>query len=541
MTNPVDKFTNEYEKNSHIPQETPHTAPTGEAQPVGAAQTVKTETLASSQPSQPVQTQTTAQTSSYAAGQYSWQGTASTPNQGTGTYPYASQSPYTGYGNTQSPYGYTPSYGGGGQPPVQPPHGAKPGKTPKAPKAPKVKKPMGKGGKMAMRVLCVVLCCVLVSGVSVASVIGLINSGYIQVTGSSADGDAHAAFTITKVVQENSETSDTDSSTVQTLSNSEIAEKVIPSVVGIENYQKATGGGILGDFTTEDESSSELSPQSEGSGVIATSDGYIITNAHVVEGADTLKVVLYDGTTYTAQLVGSDSVTDLALLKIDATGLTAAEFGDSDSLQVGDSVAAVGNPGGLQFSSSCTYGHISALNREITNSEYGYSMDCIQVDAAINPGNSGGALVNEYGQVVGITSSKIVDTSFEGIGFAIPVNTVQDIITDLMNYGYVKDRAMLGITGQYLDASTARFYGLTEGWYVAEVNNESAQKAGLQKGDVITKVNGTDVNSSTVLSNLLTKKKPGDTVTLTVYRYLEDKTLEIEVTLIESQHQSTDE
>ncbi len=168
-------------------------------------------------------------------------------------------------------------------------------------------------------------------------------------------------------------------------------------------------------------------------------------------------------------------------------------------------------------------------------------MDCIQVDAAINPGNSGGALVNEYGQVVGITSSKIVDTSFEGIGFAIPVNTVQDIITDLMNYGYVKDRAMLGITGQYLDASTARFYGLTEGWYVAEVNNESAQKAGLQKGDVITKVNGTDVNSSTVLSNLLTKKKPGDTVTLTVYRYLEDKTLEIEVTLIESQHQSTDE
>ena len=534
MTN---EFENEFEKRSHIEQENSNTTPAGEAQPVEAAKTTQPETPASSQQSQPVQPPVTAQAPSYTANQYNWQRPASTPNQVTGSYPYAGQAPYSGYTNPQHPYGGdTPSYGGGSQPPVQPPHGAKPGKTPKAPK---VKKPMGKGGKIALRVLCVVLCCVLVSGVSVASVIGLINGGYINVTGSTAGGDANAAFTITKVVDDSSDTSNTDSSTVKTLSNSEIAQKVIPSVVCVENYQKATGGGILGDFTTDKESGSEISPQSEGSGVIATSDGYIITNAHVVEGADSLKVVMSDGKTYSAKLIGSDSVTDLALLKVDATGLTAAEFGDSDSLQVGDSVAAVGNPGGLQFSSSCTYGHISALNREITNSEYGYSMDCIQVDAAINPGNSGGALVNQYGQVIGITSSKIVDTSFEGIGFAIPVNTVQDIITDLMNYGYVKDRAMLGITGQYIDANTARFYGLTEGWYVAEVNNESAQKAGLQKGDVITKVNGTDVDSSMVLSNLLTKKKPGDTVTLTVYRYLEDKTLEIEVTLIESQEQST--
>ena len=250
-------------------------------------------------------------------------------------------------------------------------------------------------------------------------------------------------------------------------------------------------------------------------------------------------MVLHDGTIYDAKLIGSDSVTDLALLKIEASGLTAAQFGDSDSLKVGDSVAAVGNPGGLQFSSSCTYGHISALNREITTSEYGYSMDCIQVDAAINPGNSGGALVNQYGQVIGITSSKIVSTSYEGIGFAIPVNTVQSVVTDLMNYGYVKDRAMLGISGQYVDETTASFYGLTQGWYVATVSNPSAIQAGLQKGDVIIAFNGTKIDSAAALSNLLTKKKPGDTVTLTVYRYVEQDTLELEVTLIENTNQTS--
>ena len=166
-------------------------------------------------------------------------------------------------------------------------------------------------------------------------------------------------------------------------------------------------------------------------------------------------------------------------------------------------------------------------------------MDCIQVDAAINPGNSGGALVNQYGQVIGITSSKIVSTSYEGIGFAIPVNTVQSVVTDLMNYGYVKDRAMLGISGQYVDETTASFYGLTQGWYVATVSNPSAIQAGLQKGDVIIAFNGTKIDSAAALSNLLTKKKTGDTVTLTVYRYVEQDTLELEVTLIENTNQTS--
>lgn len=457
------------------------------------------------------------------AASYQWQGSSAPTGNGqpAGGYPYTppvyTQPGQSGY----SPYGY-----GNGP--------AAPAPKPKKAKKPRVKKPMGKGGKIAVRVLGIVLCCLLVSGISAASVIGLINAGYIQVTGSSS-GNAQAAFTITKVVEDGGAASDTVNDGIKVLTDAQIAEKVVPSVVCVENYQRVSyGGGRLSGQTGE-----ELSPQSEGSGVIATADGYIITNAHVVEGADSLKVVLHDGTIYDAKLIGSDSVTDLALLKIEASGLTAAQFGDSDSLKVGDSVAAVGNPGGLQFSSSCTYGHISALNREITTSEYGYSMDCIQVDAAINPGNSGGALVNQYGQVIGITSSKIVSTSYEGIGFAIPVNTVQSVVTDLMNYGYVKDRAMLGISGQYVDETTASFYGLTQGWYVATVSNPSAIQAGLQKGDVIIAFNGTKIDSAAALSNLLTKKKPGDTVTLTVYRYVEQDTLELEVTLIENTNQTS--
>ncbi|MGN0564053.1 MAG: S1C family serine protease [Candidatus Heritagella sp.] len=473
------------------------------------------------------------------------QNTSSQPGTGAYTHPYGNSYQWqgnpnpTGNGQPAGGYSYTPSgyaqssqsgyspYGYGGGP-------AAPAPKPKKKKEPRAKKPMGKGGKIAVRVLGIILCCLLISGISAASVIGLINAGYIQVTGSSTD-KAQAAFTITKVVEDGETASSTADDGVKALTDAEIAEKVVPSVVCVENYQRvSTGNGRMNGQTSE-----EISPQSEGSGVIATADGYIITNAHVVEGADSLKVVLHDGTIYDAKLVGSDSVTDLALLKVEASGLTAAQFGDSDSLKVGDSVAAVGNPGGLQFSSSCTYGHISALNREVTTSEYGYSMDCIQVDAAINPGNSGGALVNQYGQVIGITSSKIVSTSYEGIGFAIPVNTVQSVITDLMNYGYVKDRAMLGISGQYVDATTASFYGLTQGWYVATVTNPSAIQAGLQKGDVIIAFNGTEIDSAASLTNLLMKKEPGDTVTLTVYRYVEQDTLELEVTLIENTNQTS--
>jgi len=247
-----------------------------------------------------------------------------------------------------------------------------------------------------------------------------------------------------------------------------------------------------------------------------------------------LKVILSDGKTYQAKLIGSDSVTDLAVVKIEATGLTAAEFGSSADLKVADTVMAVGNPGGLEFNSSVTIGYVSALNREITNSETGYTMKCIQTDAAINPGNSGGALVNMYGQVIGINSSKIVATGYEGLGFSIPIDIAQPIISNIKQYGYVKDRAVLGISGQYIDSMVSRFYGLPTGMYVSGVTSEAVTAAGIQKGDVITKIDGKDVTSQNVITTIITSKKPGQTVTLAVTNSTTGKTFTATVKLTQS-------
>ena len=290
-------------------------------------------------------------------------------------------------------------------------------------------------------------------------------------------------------------------------------------MVLIQSYTKSGGtsyGAYYGfNFGNSEEQTEQLS--GEGSGVIATSDGYIITNHHVVDGASSVKITLPNGDIYDAKVVGSDSATDLALLKIEATGLDAAEFGSSSDLEIGDRVLAVGNPGGSEFMSSVTFGYVSATNRTITT-QTEYQMTCIQTDAAINPGNSGGALVNSEGQVVGINSSKIVDTSYEGLGFAIPIDTALPIINDLRENGYVKNRAVLGVTGQFIDSMSAQYYGMSKGFYVSKVSNDSAKKAGLTRGDIITKVDGTELTSANSLTSLLLQKSAGDTVTLTVDR-----------------------
>lgn len=381
-----------------------------------------------------------------------------------------------------------------------------------------------------------VLACLVISAGSIAGFTALINSGYIQIQ----SNGTNAAFTIVKNSSSSSSASTTNTAaTASELTKQQVAKKVVPSVVCIQSYsstsqnatyQRGNSNGFgnsdngndngTNDYGTGTSTSSgtEVSPTSEGSGIIATSDGYIITNAHVVSGASGLKVVLSSGKTYQAKLIGSDSITDLALIKIDATGLTAAEFGSSDDLQVADSVMAIGNPGGMEFNSSVTIGYVSALNREITNSETGYTMKCIQTDAAINPGNSGGALVNMKGQVVGINSSKIVATGYEGLGFAIPINTAQPIISQIKQYGYVKDRAVLGVSGTYIDNMTARFYGLSTGFYVSSISSSYVSAAGIQKGDVITKIDGKDVTDQNALASAIAAKKPGETVSLTVAR-----------------------
>lgn len=390
-------------------------------------------------------------------------------------------------------------------------------------------KPKKHGSKFGLKLLAVVLCCAITSAASLGAFVVMIQNGVINVQ--SSEASSNAAFTISRVVNgdTSSDTSASSDGTVSAMSDQDIAAKLTPSVVCIQNYQVTQNYG----FMQTDTSDSSVSPASEGSGIIMSEDGYIITNAHVVEGATSLKVMTSDGETYEAQLIGSDTVTDLAVVKIDATGLTAAEFGSSEDLRVADKVMAIGNPGGHELSSSVTIGYVSALNRAIANNTTGYTMEYIQTDAAINPGNSGGALINEYGQVVGINSAKISATGYEGLGFAIPIDTAQPIISDLIQYGYVKDRAVLGISGQFIDSMTGRFYGLPQGEYVAQLNSSEAQASGLQVGDVITAIDGQQLDSESTLRSAILSKKPGDTVTLQVYRSSTQQSATVELKLSE--------
>lgn len=390
-------------------------------------------------------------------------------------------------------------------------------------------KPKKHGSKFGLKLLAVVLCCAITSAASLGVFVVMIQNGVINVQ--SSEASSNAAFTISRVVNgdTSSDTSASSDGTVSAMSDQDIAAKLTPSVVCIQNYQVTQNYG----FMQTDTSDSSVSPASEGSGIIMSEDGYIITNAHVVEGATSLKVMTSDGETYEAQLIGSDTVTDLAVVKIDATGLTAAEFGSSEDLRVADKVMAIGNPGGHELSSSVTIGYVSALNRAIANNTTGYTMEYIQTDAAINPGNSGGALINEYGQVVGINSAKISATGYEGLGFAIPIDTAQPIISDLIQYGYVKDRAVLGISGQFIDSMTGRFYGLPQGEYVAQLNSSEAQASGLQVGDVITAIDGQQLDSEATLRSAILSKKPGDTVTLQVYRSSTQQSATVELKLSE--------
>lgn len=371
------------------------------------------------------------------------------------------------------------------------------------PPTPRQKKKSG-AGRTALKAVAAVMACVMISAGSIGVFTALVNNGTIKLgtSGSSSgifdNGVSNAGDTDTQKV--------TNNSTELTLQ--QIAKKLIPSVVCIQNYQRAYQGGFG--------QSSGLQEAGEGSGIIATSDGYIITNAHVVDGASALKVVLSDGTTYDATLVGSDTATDLALLKIDAADLTAAEFGSSDDLQVADMVMAVGNPGGMAFQSSVTIGYVSALDRQMTDSN-GYTQTFIQTDAAINPGNSGGALVNVYGQVVGINTAKISDEAYEGLGFAIPMDSAKPIIENLKENGSVA-RPMLGISGSYLNSLTARYYGLEEGMYIQSITNTALIQAGVQAGDVITSINGQAVTSSSTINAVIVSKNVGDTVDLEICR-----------------------
>ena len=315
------------------------------------------------------------------------------------------------------------------------------------------------------------------------------------------------------------------------LSTPDIAEKVKPSVVGILNY--GSGSNIQSIMTPN-----------EGSGIIMSDDGYILTNAHVVENASGLKVVMETGEEYEARIVGADEDTDIAVIKINAENLQYAEFGNSDQLRVGEKVVAIGNPRGLTLAGSVTQGIISAVNRSLSSSPTDFTY--IQTDAAINPGNSGGALVNEYGQVIGINTAKIsqvASTVYEGIGFAIPISEAKPIIDDLKAYGRVTGRVKFGIVVQSVDAYTAAMYQIPQGAMIisTEEGSDIAAK-GIVAGDIIYAVDGNTISSSTELKNAVFGKKPGDSVTLSIYRRTtgySDKKFDVTVALMEDTGEST--
>lgn len=315
------------------------------------------------------------------------------------------------------------------------------------------------------------------------------------------------------------------------------ANKILPSIVGIEVSYTTTSNSIFG-FGSPSTSTATAT----GSGIIISEDGYIVTNNHVVDTsssnsysyydiseATSVKVKLYGSDeTYDAKIVGKDSQTDLAVLKIDKTDLTAAEFADSDQAVVGEFVMAVGSPLGLD--TTVTTGIISAVNREVESE--GTKYVCIQTDAAINSGNSGGALVNSDGKVIGINTLKLSGSGVEGIGFAIPINSTLDVISQLKDHNKVL-RPYIGISGIDLDDSTAKRYNLVLGVYVKTVQNFSpAEKAGLQSGDVIIQADGKDIKTMDELNEIKNSHQIGDTMTLKINRSGQEK--EVTVTLEET-------
>lgn len=273
---------------------------------------------------------------------------------------------------------------------------------------------------------------------------------------------------------------------------------VNPSIVGIVVYNSS---GIKG----------------YASGVVYSEDGYIITNDHIYEDVANakFKVYAYDGKSYEAEFVAGDNRSDLAVLKIDADGFFPATFGNSDELNYGERVYAIGRPNDATAASSITGGYISFLNRRVQNST-NYSSRLIQTDSAVNPGSSGGALVNEFGQVIGITSSKLVGSQYEGIGYAIPTTTVKRIVESLIANHEVIDRAKLGITYREIDSITAEVSNTNAGLYIASVNGNDDLAKKVEAGDIITAVNGIELTDADIILDIIENAKPGDKITFSI-------------------------
>lgn len=325
-----------------------------------------------------------------------------------------------------------------------------------------------------------------------------------------------SSIKLEKVADRGSLTLQTGSSGAAKLSYNEIFQKCSPSVVGIKSFDGKSSDSY-----------------SWGSGIVVSSDGYILTNTHVIDEGERATVQLYDGTTCAAKLVAADSQSDVAILKIEKTGLTPAVFASSKNIRTGDAVCAIGNPLSPDYSLTMTSGIISATSREISYN--GAVMKLLQTDTSINEGNSGGPLFNDRGQVIGITNMKIVSSfsNIEGIGFAIPSDTLQSIVAALMNDGAVYGRSTIGVTVGPISEDIADYYDIPVGLYVSEVlDNSDAQKQGIKKGDIITKVNGKDAHSTSDIAEEKSRLDIGDTIDFTVWR--SGSTFDVTVRIMDS-------
>lgn len=427
-----------------------------------------------------------------------------TSGSGTSQYPNgANQQP--GGWNQNANGGYTDSFHGG--------NGGNGGgySYASAPQQPPKKHKKGSGHKVLTRVVAGVCVVALGFGGGLAGVVVASKSGLIG-------GSSVVMQTVDRNTTTDSGTQGSASGTA--LSTQDVSSMVSPSVVVITTEQMVSSNTWFGGSYVE---------SGAGSGVIMTADGYILTCAHVVSGASSIKVQLSGSTdSYDATVVGADSTADIAVIKVDATGLTPAVMGDSDKLAVGESVIAVGNPLGT-LGGTVTNGIISAVNREITIN--GTSMTLIQTSASISPGNSGGGLFNANGELVGIVNAKSGASNAEGLGFAIPVNTAVSVSQELISNGYVK-RPVLGVSViSITDAQTAMQYGVTEyGVYIAQVTKGSgAEAAGLQAGDRIVSIGDTVVSQSTDVTNYIQTQSVGATVAVQVER--SGKLMSVNVTL----------
>lgn len=491
----------------------------------------------------------------YAPGQQYANGGYQQPRPQYPQYPQYDYSNPVNYPNTQGNYGYEGANRGGyamggGQPFANQYGSGAPYQQPAMPYAfyPPVKPPRKKtnGGVIAL--------IVVLSSLLVLSFAGLI--AYVAVNNNQNSVDSNSqfgnpSFTIPNYTVPGETLPQSDNNQGKQHKESDYSDKTNPDYSGLKlndkpkdadsNKYNATyasdkvASSVVGIVCYADEVTSVENCASQGSGIIISSDGYVITNSHVIGNSKTayaIQIVTSDGKAYDAGVVGFDSRTDLALLKMDgAKDLKAATFGDSDKTEIGEDIIVVGNPGGLDYQNTTTKGVVSALNRKVSSTSM---VKYIQTDAAINPGNSGGPLVNIYGQVIGVATAKIVSEKYEGMGFAIPSATVKQIVDALMKNGYVDGRVKIGITGNVIDAATASTYGIPQGIYVQEITQGGpCDSTELKRGDIITGIDGETVNNFSDIYNVLEEHKPGDKVKLEYYHSANGKEGEIEITLQE--------